>query len=310
MTRSSYYKRRRQEAQLRLLTLIGILLTLIAGIIIAICLFGKPFSNDTTDIADGTETQEPATETIAEEPDTAGTEAISTEPDVTDTEADNAVAESTEEIITGTPIEGFDFSNPVPYTDPVAESYFDDAVFIGDSQTDGMIINTGLVNAIPYVHKGLTVDTLYTKPVINLNGSKLSVMDALAQTEFKKVYIMLGINETGWIYSDIFIEKYGKVIDDIKAINPSAIIYIQEIFPVSAKVSSTHSFIRNSKITEYNELIKTMAEEKQIFFIDTTSAITTVDGALPEDAAVDGIHFKKPYYLDWLDYLKTHTIRE
>lgn len=34
---------------------------------------------------------------------------------------------------------------------------------------------------------------------------------------------MLGINETGWPYNDIFIEKYGKVIDEIKRIKPDAI---------------------------------------------------------------------------------------
>ncbi|MBQ3181173.1 MAG: DUF4358 domain-containing protein, partial [Clostridia bacterium] len=30
---------------------------------------------------------------------------------------------------------------------------------------------------------------------------------------------------------------------------------------------------------------------------------------LPEEAATDGVHFKKEYYLKWLDYLKTHAVK-
>lgn len=143
---------------------------------------------------------------------------------------------------------GYDYSKPVPESNMVENSYFDDAVFIGDSRTEGLILYTGLSNAISYTNKGLMVDTVFTKPVINKNGEKLSVMDALRQTNFSKVYIMLGINETGWPYNSVFIEKYGKIIDEIKTINPEAVIYVQEILPVTDKVSQTHSYIKNGKI--------------------------------------------------------------
>ena len=202
----------------------------------------------------------------------------------------------------------YDFSAPVPESPPVEDSYFDDAVFIGDSRAEGLILNTGLTNATAYVHKGLTVDTVFTEPVINKDGQKLSVMDALKSTQFSKVYIMLGINETGWVYSQIFQSKYGDIIDSIREINPSAIIYIQGIMPVSNKVSSTHSYITNDRINEYNLLLQELAEEKQVYYIDTENAVASEDGSLPEDAAADGIHLVKGYCEKWLDYLKTHSI--
>lgn len=204
----------------------------------------------------------------------------------------------------------YDYSKPVPKSDMAENSYFNDAVFIGDSRTEGLILYTGLSNAISYTHKGLMVDTVFTSPVINKNGEKLSVMDALRQTDFGKVYIMLGINETGWPYNSIFIEKYGKIIDEIKAINPKAIIYVQEILPVTNSVSQTHSYIKNGKINEFNILIRKMAEEKKIYYIDTGNAVSDANGCLPEDAAIDGIHLKKPYCEKWLDYLKTHTVTD
>lgn len=202
----------------------------------------------------------------------------------------------------------YDFSSPVPVSDPVENSYFDDAVFIGDSRTEGLILNCGLSNTTSYAYKGLMVDTVFTKPVINKNGQKVSVMDALKSTPFSKVYIMLGINETGWVYSHVFQNKYGEMIDGIREINPEAEIYIQEIMPVSGKVSSTHSYITNSKINEYNGLLRELAEEKQVYYIDTGSAVASADGSLLNDAASDGIHLVKDYCEKWLDYLKTHTV--
>lgn len=106
----------------------------------------------------------------------------------------------------------------------------------------------------------------------------------------------------------MFIKKYGEIIDEIKNINPEAIIYVQSIFPVSQKVSSSHSYVRNTRINEFNLLIQQMIEEKQVYYINSAESVATSDGVLPEEAASDGIHLKKDYCDKWLEYLKTHTI--
>lgn len=201
----------------------------------------------------------------------------------------------------------YDFSRPVPLSEPVDNSYFDDAVFIGDSRTEGLITNTGLSNTTAYTYKGLMVDTVFTKPVIRRGENRVSVMDALKTTSFSKIYIMFGINENGWPYNDVFIHKYEEIIDAVREINPDAVIYVQEIMPVTNQVSATHSYIRNGKIAEFNRLLRQMAQEKQVYFIDTASAVAASDGSLPADAAFDGIHLKKDYCKKWLDYLKSHT---
>ena len=201
----------------------------------------------------------------------------------------------------------YDFSRPVPLSEPVDDSYFDDAVFIGDSRTEGLITNTGLSNTTAYTYKGLMVDTVFTKPVIRREENRVSVMDALKTTSFSKIYIMFGINENGWPYNDVFIHKYEEIIDAVREINPDAVIYVQEIMPVTNQVSATHSYIRNGKIAEFNRLLRQMAQEKQVYFIDTASAVAASDGSLPADAAFDGIHLKKDYCKKWLDYLKSHT---
>ena len=201
----------------------------------------------------------------------------------------------------------YDFSKPVPISNPVDAAYFDDAVFIGDSRTEGLFLNTGLSNATPLAHMGLMVDTVFTKPLFNVDGEKVSVIDALKVADFSKVYIMLGINETGWVYSSVFVQKYGEIIDAIREINPEAIIYIQAIMPVSQTVSDSHSYIKNAKISTYNQLLQGLAEEKRVYYLDTAGAVAGEDGALPEDAAPDGIHLVRSYCEKWLDYLMGHT---
>ncbi len=101
------------------------------------------------------------------------------------------------------------------------------------------------------------------------------------------------INETGWPYKDVFINKYGKVIDAVKEINPGAQIYVQQILPVSKEVSGTHSYIKNEKIAEYNELLQEMAEEKQVYFVAAAEAVAGEDGTLPDDAATAISKMKK-----------------
>lgn len=202
----------------------------------------------------------------------------------------------------------YDSSAPVQISEAVDASYFDDAVFIGDSRTEGFMLYTGLSNATAYTHKGLMVDTVFTDPVINMGGEKTSVMGALGKTSFSKVYIMFGINETGWPYSNLFIEKYSAIIDEIKKNNSKALIYVQSILPVSQKVSFSHRYVKNTKINEYNLLIQQMAEKKGVYYINSAESVAAPDGYLPEEAASDGIHLKKDYCDKWLEYLKTHTI--
>lgn len=198
----------------------------------------------------------------------------------------------------------------LPASEAVDESYFDDAVFIGDSRTEGLITGTGLYNAVSYTHKGLMVDTVFTELIVNRGGVWISAMEALKDINFSKVYVMFGINETGWPYNDIFIEKYGRIIDTIKEINPDAIIYVQQLIPVSEYVSSSHSYIKNSKIEEFNRLIRDMAEEKQVCLLNPGSALCGGENFLPSEAALDGIHLNREYCALWLDYLKTHTYRQ
>ncbi len=186
------------------------------------------------------------------------------------------------------------------------DSFFQDAVFIGDSRTEGLG-NSGLLSgATFYAYKGLMVDTVFTKPVISDGGQKLTVVDALKKHRFGKVYIMLGVNELGWANENAFINGYSKLVDAIQEIEPDTQIYVQSILPVS-KEKSSKGVYTNERIRLYNRLLKELCEEKSVQYLDVYQAVVDSSGNLPADAAADGVHLKMAYCRKWAEYLRTHT---
>lgn len=204
----------------------------------------------------------------------------------------------------------YDYSKPVPATDAtVTDNYFQDSVFIGDSRTEGFQLFSGPQNATYYTSNGLKVDTIFTRQVVKTaNGEKITILEALRQKPFKKVYIMLGVNELGWAYSDLFIKKYAEVIAEIKNIEPEAQIYVQSLLPVSEERSQSDEIYNSTNIGKYNALIRQMAAENSLYYLDVAQSVADDEGNLYSDASSDGIHLNKKYCDLWLDYLKLHYV--
>lgn len=183
--------------------------------------------------------------------------------------------------------------------------WFSDALFIGDSRTEGLRNYDGLPGATYYAVKGLMVSTVYTRREIPLSGRKMTVMQAAAAKKYGKIYIMLGVNELGWSSMAMFVSDYRKMLDDLKQDQPKARIYLQALFPVSAEKSSESSIYNNDRIASYNHAIRSIAEEEKLFYLDAGKAFS-VGGVLPDAASEDGVHLNADYCAKWCGYLQTH----
>ena len=252
-------------------------------------------------------------------PEITSTSEQTTELESTSEETTEATTETTEETTEATSEEtieapssssdgSYDYSSPVPQSAPVDDSYFSDAVFMGDSRTEGFALFSGLDTMTTYATRGLNVSTVFTDATIDLNGTMVTAIDALRNTSFSKLYIMFGLNEASWPYSEVFIEEYGDIIDEARAINSNAIIYIQSILPVTKSCSDSSESFNKTKIDSLNEMLQQLASEKQVYYIDCEKALADSEGYLPEEASTDGIHFGVPECEAWLEYLKTHTV--
>lgn len=208
----------------------------------------------------------------------------------------------------GIPISRYTFGTPVPETAAVEDSYFSDTVFVGDSRTEGFRLYSGLKSATILAGRSINVDSIHTEAVISDGkGGFQTIMDALGQGAYHKVYIMLGVNELGYS-QDNFIDLYGKLLDEISALQPDALLYVQAIMPVSKARGENDPYYNNERIRSFNTAIAELAAAKGAYYIDTYAAFADEQGNLPDDAAVDGVHFLRDYCELWLQYLKTHTI--
>ena len=219
-------------------------------------------------------------------------EAVSSEEGAASSAAQDSAADSASAVSEAPPAEPGDYS---------------DAAFIGDSRTEALKTYGLLKGATYYTYKGLKVDTVFTEPYIDEGGTKMTVMDAIVRHQYKRVYIMLGVNELGWVSTDIFIDDYGKIIDELKKSQPDATIYVQSILPVSAKKSEQDSIYNNPRINEFNALIEQMAKDKGATYLRVNEAVMDESGSLPADASTDGVHPNIDYCRKWTAYLDANS---
>lgn len=191
---------------------------------------------------------------------------------------------------------------------PVDESYFNDALFIGDSRTVGLSQYSGWTNPVYYASVGLTIYDVFDKEVADVNGQKLTIDNALQKQKFGKIYIMLGINELGRGTTESFAREYSKVITRLRELQPDAIIFIEGIMNVSKKKSDSDPIFNNINIKARNDAIKELADNSTVFYIDVNEAIVDDTGGIPEDYTFDNIHLKAAYYKLWTDFLLEHGI--
>ena len=187
-------------------------------------------------------------------------------------------------------------------------SFDSSAAFIGDSRTQGFIMYNGLKSVQDYSYIGLMVDTAVTKKFVKTsNGQKITLLEDMANRNIKSVYIMLGVNELGWVYPQVFKKKYEDLIDEIRKVKPNCKIYVQSIIPMTKTKSDNDKIFNNSNVAKFNKLVQEVAKEKNVTYLDVKSALVDGNGNLPEEASTDGIHVDKEYCKKWLNYLKNNS---
>lgn len=185
---------------------------------------------------------------------------------------------------------------------------FDETIaFIGDSRTQGFIMYNGLKDVHDYSYIGLTVDTAISKKFVKTNsGEKITLLQDMKKRNIEKVYIMLGVNELGWSYPQVFKSKYKELIHKIREVNNKCEIFVQSIIPVTKSRDKSEKYFNNTRIKQYNQLIKEVAKEENVKYLDVQSVLVNSEGYLPEETSPDGIHIGKSYCEKWLDYLKNN----
>lgn len=229
-------------------------------------------------------------------------------------EETEAPAVTVENVTTPYSIEG-----ALVQTEEVDGSYFDDAVFVGDSISlklkyyeasadklgDAQFLTEGSLSADQLLMPLDKEGTVHVK----IDGEPMNLEDAVAELGAKKMYIMLGMNDIG-LGMDEGIEHYTTVINNVVAKNPDTKIFVQSCTP--RLDPTTTKAITNEKIAEYNNRLVKLCQENGWYFVDVASIMYGDNGCLKAEYCSDpddmGMHFTDAGCEAWANYLLTHTV--
>ena len=132
-------------------------------------------------------------------------------------------------------------------------------------------------------------------------GAHLTQMDV--QIEEAKsvsplvVFISIGENDVTATNGDteLFIEQYTEVLDQISKELPEANIFVNSIFPVQQKAIDEEPKLAD--IPAYNEALSGLCESREIGFIDNTELVQD------QYYEPDGQHFVADFYPLWAEHM-------
>lgn len=187
----------------------------------------------------------------------------------------------------------------IPKTDIVFDNSY---AFLGNSIVGDLEAYYVADDADIYSYVGMNVATVFDQKV---DGHKKPLLEEMLSKDYKTIFIMFGMNEVGWSYSDIFVEDYSELVDEIQDKLPNAKIYLLSITPITrAQEADKESDLTSKNIMEYNKLIKQVANDKNIGYLDVNKYISDENGFLADDDSPDGYHLQPNCSLRLVDTIK------
>lgn len=191
-------------------------------------------------------------------------------------------------------------------TPPKGDISMDDALFIGDSRTVGLMEYAGIDGADYFCTVGMSVYNIHKNSVSVPNVGKVTLTELLNSKKYGKIYIMLGINEVGYKISST-VEKYSELIEFIKDKQPDAVIFIQANLHVSKSRSDSDKVVNNTAINGLNAELAKLADGKSIFYLDANILFDDEAGGLSADKSGDSTHLYAKYYREWGEWIIRQT---
>ncbi|MBQ9990227.1 MAG: lipase [Lachnospiraceae bacterium] len=185
-------------------------------------------------------------------------------------------------------------------------SYFDDALFIGDSRTVGLMEYGNLGQAEVLADSGMSVYKIRENSFPLRSGAKMNLEELLTSRQFGKVYIMLGINELGYDF-DQNVRRYWEMVELIRQMQPKAIIFLQANLHITREKSEGAPYYNNENISRFNQAISEMADNQSIFYLDVNPLFDDGEGALDPGVTTDHAHILGKYYSTWVDWILTQA---
>lgn len=184
-------------------------------------------------------------------------------------------------------------------TDRYDADFYADDLFIGDSISTGLL-NYGYLNANQvFAAIGLNPDSALTEEI----DGKTAAAKAEALKP-KRIYIMLGSNGLAYMGNTYMIEKMRTLIEALRTASPDSYLYLLSIPPVT-KEHENEGQETMAMITGYNKLLKDLADEIGVVYLDLCAELENSAGYFSDAyAEADGMHFLAAAYKKMLSFIQ------
>ena len=244
---------------------------------------------------------------------------------VTSDELDNKVADSSElgsfenneenvkidENLSEGQQEELEISNVlIPESADVGESYIDETLFIGDSNTVRMM-NYGITsvdNTIAVV--GMGIQSVKSLKCVQFSGynEPVTMVEAVKLMQPRRIIITFGTNNANGMSTVDFATKYKEALESLTEAYPYADILINTIPPICEK--NSYPKLSQKSIDEFNDALYKLAEAMGCKLLDTASVMKNEKTGYAKDnyTVNDGIHLSDAGFAAMFTYIRTHAL--
>lgn len=210
------------------------------------------------------------------------------------------------------------FTALVPATEePGPVSFFDKAVFIGDSISvtlESYCSASGALGQAQFLCAGsMSPTNMLTGKILpeypKGSGQKPLIQDSVAATGAEVVYIMLGMDNIAYGI-DRASSDYVTVVNNILAKNPEVQIVIQSVTPMTSDSPRANDTLNNEIIDQFNERMQAICQENRWYYLNVAEKFKDDNGGLIPSYCSDktsmGMHFTYEGAKVWVEYLLNH----
>ena len=197
-------------------------------------------------------------------------------------------------------------------TSDAGDSYVDETLFLGDSNTARMyrmFDYCSYDNAIGSV--GMTAKSLVTFACVQVSTSSgyITMPQAVAKLQPRRVILTFGTNDLnpGYKAAD-FVKNYRTGIEAIVTAYPSVDIIVNAIPPIGQQHSNQS--LTQTQVDEYNKALVEMCQEKDWKFLNSAEVLKDSVTGYAKSGYVetsDGIHLTRTAMDALFTYIRTHS---
>lgn len=195
-------------------------------------------------------------------------------------------------------------------TDDAGETYLEETLFLGDSNTVRFYQN-GLLTLQQYcAQEGLTIQRATSEKFVTFknDSNKYTLAEAVAMMKPRRVVITLGTNNgDGSMSAEEFAGQYQSLISDIQSSYPYTDIIVNAVPPIPAS-HSNYPAMSQETLDQFNMALADLCQQMGVKFLNSAETLKDSTGYGSSDYFVSNdIHMTKAGLKEILNYVTTHA---